>query len=52
MTKNDVLNPTVLTEHIESDGSYVPMNVVIVDPRGQAAGTLVTKDDARRSTIN
>jgi hypothetical protein len=52
MREDDGLKPTVLTEHIESDGLGVPTNVVIVDPRGQAAGTLVTKDDARRSTIN
>jgi hypothetical protein len=48
--EDDGLKPTVLTEHVESDG--VPMNIVIVDTRGRASRTLVTKDGVKRLTIN
>ena len=50
--KNDGLKPTVLTERIESDGFHVPMNFVIVDTRGQAARTSVTKEGTTKLTIN
>jgi hypothetical protein len=50
--KNNGLKATVLTEHIESDGFHVPMNVVIVGAQGQAARTLVTKDGTKKVTID
>jgi hypothetical protein len=35
--ENEDLKPIMLTEYIESEGFRVPMNIVIVDIRGQAA---------------
>ena len=39
--EDDDLKPTVLTEHIESDGFHVPMNIVIVDQRDQPPEALI-----------
>jgi len=40
--------PEVLAEHYESEVFAAPVNIMIVDARGEAARVLITKDGTRR----